>query len=259
MMFKRTALAAALLFGVSAQAQASPIVIDNFDLEQDVGFQPINPLIPSSSQVGPNGSVLGGFRDMQVTGSGGSFLQTRATADSGELSFSNSVGTTGSVTITWDGDDDPTTLDQTGLGGIDITGSGGPTLDRFTLDIVLADLPGLNIAISVFDLAGGSSFLDIALTNAVSAFESVDFLFSDFIGSADFTNVGAISLMIDGPAEVDAVFSNFQVSPGAPTAVPLPATLSLLLTGLGVFGVVSSRRRRQSAGTQRLYSSSGCR
>ena len=180
MMFKRTALAAALLFGVSAQAQASPIVIDNFDLEQDVGFQPIDPIIPSSSQVGPSAGVLGGFRDMQVTSDANNLLETRGLARSGELAFSNNVDTTGSVTITWDGDDSPTMIDPMGLGGVDITGSGGPTLDRFTLDIVSVDLPGLNIAISVFDLIGGSSFLDTALTNGVSTSESRDFFFSDF-------------------------------------------------------------------------------
>ena len=231
-MLKRTALATALLFGASAEAQAGPLLVDSFDLNQDVGLIGIPNFIPSSSQEGPAANVLGGFRDMQVGGDANNFLATRGQAQGGELVFSNNVGTTGDVTLTWDGDDDPTVVDPTGLGGIDITMNGGSTLNRFVLDLVSVDLPGLSITVSIFDLDGNISVLDSVLSTAVSASQSLEFFFNDFAGSADFTNVGAISLALAGPAEIDATFSNFQIDPGPSVAVPLPGTLPLLLAGL---------------------------
>ncbi|MGK7921710.1 MAG: hypothetical protein AB4080_17065, partial [Trichodesmium sp.] len=110
------------------RAQAATIMLDDFSIGQDVGFQPIEPVIPSNSQVGPDGSILGGFRDMEADGDADGLIKTRLQVTGGGLNFSNDVGTDGSGTIVWDGDDDPTVVDTDGLGGIDITD--GASLDR---------------------------------------------------------------------------------------------------------------------------------
>lgn len=240
MMMKRTALAAAVFFGVSAAAQAGPILIDSFDLDQEAANDPFLPAFPQSSQAGPSGSVLGGYRDMQAENNTTGFFETRLSAGGGELAFLGSAGTAGSGTLTWDGDDDPTTVDTNGLGGIDITSNSGWALDRFVFDIVSTDLPGVDIAISVFDTNGNQSVLGTALGTVTSPV-SQEFLFDDFVGTADFTNVGAIQLSMSGPEALDAFFSNFQIGVDHVTALTLPPTLPLLLAGLGAYAVMRRR------------------
>ncbi|NEQ75776.1 MAG: PEP-CTERM sorting domain-containing protein [Okeania sp. SIO2C9] len=234
-------LTATAMLGAGS-AQAAPILLDDFSVNQDVGFQPIDPVIPSNSQVGPDGSILGGFRDMEVMGDADSFLETRMQATGGVLNFSNNVGTNGSGMIVWDGDDDPTVVDEDGLGGIDLTGGVWP-LDRILVEILSADLGGLELEFTIYDLANGVSTLSKNFADPITTPETATFLFSDFTGNADFTSVGAIKLNIDGPAEIDAQFDMIQVGKEPRARVPEPLTSLWTLAGVSALAGLSVKKK----------------
>ncbi|NEN90597.1 MAG: PEP-CTERM sorting domain-containing protein [Okeania sp. SIO3H1] len=231
-------LATTAMLGAGS-AQAAPIVIDDFSVGQDVGFQPIPTFIPSNSQVGPDGSILGGFRDMEVMGDADGLIETRMQATGGVLNFSNNVETNGTGMIVWDGDDDPTVVDEDGLGGIDLTGGVWP-LDRILVEIISADLPGLELEFTIYDLDSNVSTLSQTFAQAITTPETATFLFDDFSGTADFTNVGAIKLEIDGPPEIDAQFDMIKVEK---RRVPEPLTSLWTLAGVSALGGLSVKKK----------------
>ncbi|NEO56429.1 MAG: PEP-CTERM sorting domain-containing protein [Okeania sp. SIO3B5] len=241
-------LTATAMLGAGS-AQAAPIVIDDFSVDQDVGFLPAIPInIPSSSQVGPNGSIIGGFRDMEAMGDADDFLDTRIKAENGTLTFSNNVSTNGSGMIVWDGDDDPTVVDTTGLGGIDLTNSGVWPLDRILVEIISADLPGLELEFTIYDLANNVSTLSRTFASSITTPTTSAFLFDDFSGTADFTNVGAIKLEIDGPPEIDARFDLIEVGKGVRGRVPEP--LTSFWTFAGVSALAGLCRKKKFCGSK---------
>ena len=206
-MFKQTSLAlasaVALGVGLAGSAQADSILIDDFSVEQDVGLQPIDPVIPARSQVGPSSSILGGFRDIEASGDADSFLETRLQVTNGVLNFSNNVSTNGIGLLTWDGDDSPDSLDTGGLGGIDITQNNGHDLNGIFVDIAFADLPGLALDFTIFALNNNVATLSQTFDSIITTPLTTSFLFDDFSGTVDFTNVGAIQLEIGGPPDID--------------------------------------------------------
>lgn len=234
-------LAATAMLGAGS-AQAAPIIIDDFSVDQEVGLLPAGDLVPSSNQVGPNGSILGGFRHMEAMGDADGFLDTSIEAKDGVLSFSNDVGTNGSGMIVWDGDDDPTVVDTDGLGGIDLTGGAWP-LDRILVEILSADLGGLELEFTIYDLANGVSTLSKEFADPITTPETATFLFSDFMGNADFTNVGAIKLNIDGPAEIDAQFDMIEVGKEPRARVPEPLTSLWTLAGVSALGGLCGKKK----------------
>ena len=236
-------LAATAVLGAGS-AQAAPILIDDFSVEQDVGLLDVPMFVPSSSQEGPDGSIIGGFRDMEAMGDADSFLETRLQATGGALTFSNNVGTTGSGTIVWDGDDDPTVVDTMGLGGIDLTGGVWP-LDRILVEILSADLPGLELNFTIYDLVGGVSSLSQTFASSITTPETATFLFDDFNanGTADLTNVGAIQLDIAGPAEIDARFDMIEVGKEVRGRVPEPLTSFWTFAGVSALAGLCRKKK----------------
>ncbi|ESA32299.1 repeat domain protein [Leptolyngbya sp. Heron Island J] len=237
----------AILLGTGS-AQAGTIILDDFSATQDVGLLDISGFIPSSSQTGPNSSILGGFRDLEALGNADNFLETRLRVDNGVLSFSNNVDTLGAGSIVWDGNDDPTTVDSIGLGGIDITQSGGTDLDGIFLDILSADLAGLELAFTVYDTNNNTSSLaqifDTPVANSSPL--TAGFLFSDFVGNADFTNVGAIELAIAGPEEIDATIDLIEIAPSESADVPEPMLSIFALVGISILGGNSLKHKTQA-------------
>ncbi|NES73714.1 MAG: hypothetical protein F6K24_55270, partial [Okeania sp. SIO2D1] len=161
------------------------------------------------------------------------------------LDFSNNVGIDGSGTIVWDGDDDPTVVDEDGLGGIDLTGGVWP-LDRILVEILSADLDGLELEFTIYDLDGGVSSLSrdfLAITVPVTE----AFIFDNFNdvtpGGADFTNVGAIKLDIDGPKDIDAELAMIEVSGGDKRRVPEPLTSFWTLAGVSALGGLCGKKK----------------
>ncbi|MEM9735261.1 MAG: hypothetical protein AAF908_01475 [Pseudomonadota bacterium] len=147
---------------------------------------------------------------------------------------------TGTTTLTWDGDDAAGTLTPTGLGGLDITSNGGMALDRFLVDVLSSDLPGSSLTISVFDTSGNASVATVGFTDAIFTPVEQAFLFTSFLGSADFTDVGALQFELTGLPKVDIAIDRIQIS-GSAAVIPLPGGAVLLLSGLGAFWVAGRR------------------
>ena len=238
-------LAATALLGAGS-AQADPILLDDFEVEQDVGNLGLPGFIPESSQVGPDSSILGGFRDMQATGNADSFLENRLQVVNGALGFSNNADTEGTGIVVWDGDDDPTVVDTEGLGGIDITNNNGWELDGIWVEILSADLPGLELGFTIWDVDGNSSNISRLFNSPILLGEGLEeyFLFEDFVGNADLTNVGAIQLEISGPEEIDAAIDLIQIGrPHDSQDVPEPLTSLWALAGISALGGMSLKRK----------------
>ena len=234
------AAAVALVGGAAAASTVTSLTIDTFETNQQVGAPPILLSVPSSNQVDGTG-ILGDFRDMEAVGyqSGGNFLATDGTVSGGILSFSNDAGAAGALTVTYDGDDDPTGVDTDGLGGIDVTHAGAFT--GFAFELLSADLAGLEISMTVWDMDGHVSTLDRTIDVPVNTPRDEFFSFAAFTGTAAFSNLGAIQFELTGPQEIDVRFDSIA----ATTPVPLPAALPLLLAGFGGLALV---KRRQRAG-----------
>lgn len=229
-----------VLFGVVSirLAQAVSGSVDAFDIDQaDVVVTCTAPAPPppmpctnpgaTNASVMTGAGILGGEREIQVTLLGGSNNGSDVIGSVSSGSFTLDSGATldTSTLITWDGTDgDPNNaLNPTGLGGVDLTNGGLD--DAFLAQGVFSDQP-FELVITVYTTAGQfstltRSFPDIPIPNNFA------FLFTDFVptgGGADFSNVGAITLMITSLAPaLDVVIIDFGTTstiPPTPTSVP---------------------------------------
>ena len=228
------ALSAVLVLGpVQASAAVVTHTIDEFNAEQYVSDEPSAGLSNNSQVVAP--TAIGGFRDLEVSTGSSSLNTTNARVEDGILRFSNDALVRGEGWATWDGDDDPLTVNTTGLGGIDLVQGPSP---RFAFDVITADHT-LEFTFNVWDMAGGfSSYFEVL--PPLEQLET-DLFFSQFTGNADFNNVGALQIYVNAPEgsqALDAAISSIRVE-----VIPLPASALLLLGGLGAFAGLRSRRR----------------
>lgn len=228
-------------FLISGSAYALPLTVESFDTEQTVGLVAVGP-VSSSGQVAAAGAI-GGFRDMEVTSDAVSVLDTKLVAVDGELRFSNAADTTGTGYVTWDGDDSPTTVDDMGLGGEDITTDGFDIFDGIYVQIISADLPGLKLTLKIFDIFGVEASVTHAFGIVTSDAPLMDkFLFTEFGVAVDLTEVGAIQLILEGPAEIDARIDFISVGDPIDPPVPAPMTLALLAPLAGLIGIRYAKR-----------------
>ncbi len=115
---------AALSIG-AVQASAATLLIDNFDDNQQVADNPINPTAPTNSQVGASPNIIGGYRDLLVdtdgTGTSEGEFDTVLRASDSALSFSNQDSVTGRGWVTYDGSNEvgasSANVDVDGFGG----------------------------------------------------------------------------------------------------------------------------------------------
>lgn len=235
-----------MALAVAPSARAATIVIDDFMTSQSAVATAGSP-IASSSIAAPE--ALGGERDMLVDLiSGPTALSLSVNPFGGELLIHDSgAAVQGSSMTVWDGmDGDPTAIDPTGLGGVDITGGG--LNDALRLSYVLADLTGV-VTLTVYDASDASgatwSRAIVNLPGGIFAPVDIDVPFTDFStvgvnGAASFSNVGAISLQIANTStgSLDVLLSRIST-------VPEPATGLLVLCGLvGAIGVANTRRNK---------------
>jgi hypothetical protein len=226
--FLGAAAAAALVAGA---APASALTIDSFDT-----FQSVEDLTSAGNgnQVAAP-EALGGWRDMYVEKeSGPAGNGTKATSSGGILSFSNDSLSRGFGCVTWDGikaSEDCDDVDTGGLGGIDLL-SYGPGFD---FEVIEVDHM-LEFTMKVWDTTGALStyFEEIPPIELLQTFLP----FSDFRGSANFADVGAIQIFVRAPV------NNLDGSIGEVNVVPLPASALLLLGGLGGLSAFRARRKR---------------
>lgn len=197
-----TGLAGLLALLVVGVALAAPFTIDTFDEALQSLFVFSGFTVDSSTATGAG--VLGTERDALLEWQNGgdrAFLDIDFN-DSDLLAFSQGPGLSSIATVTWDGTDgDATALDPTGLGGVDLT-NGGPN-DGIRLRVTIADLDtSLNLA--VYTDGNNWSEYDMEVPGGILSGNSVDFFapFASFTtggtGPADFTNVGALVLTMDG-------------------------------------------------------------
>lgn len=210
--FKHVAVSLTLglaLFVVVGVAMATNI--DTFNLGQSGGMAQIVcqggsvcPLLgnPKATTADPGASTtISVERDLEVTrttGSGAVFMYVDNGGDN-RASMSIDTGSRGEGTITWDGEDnDATSLDATGLGGVDFNPD-----DGILLAVVDADRRS-NISLRVYSDTNNYMDLTRAVPGDIITRTDFFFRFADFsiTGGAAVNdiiqNVGAVTLNIDG-------------------------------------------------------------
>lgn len=223
-----------VLFGVFSVSlvQAVSGSVDTFNTDQPAinltcSGNPCTNAGATNASLITGAGILGGEREVQITlvsgMNDGSVVSSFVSSGSFTLDSGATLQT--STLITWDGTDgDPNNaLNPTGLGGVDMTNGGLD--DAFLVEGLFSDQP-FDLTITVYTSAGQfstltRSFPEIPVPNDFA------FLFTDFVptgGGADFSNVGAITLMITSvdPA-LDVVIDAFGTTgtvPPTPTSIP---------------------------------------
>lgn len=275
-------LSPTLILGAEA-AQAASFVIDEFNVPNspsqrvNVGrtqSPPGNPQIPFSEQPTgltpfPETEVVGGYRDLFLTNVNGSpNLRTRgasASVGGNILRYANDTAVYSRLEVTWDGKDNSSTVKTNGLGGIDLTQGG--KLEAIGLDFLFADRQ-LSATINVYDMMGNlstsnfifNSCVEEGNANCLDAPQPVYFVYDSqefnqinklnkalFTGTADFTKVGAIQLLLNGSpstltaldAQIDSIKSESLIA-----EIPEPTTSLLGFAGIALLGAVSKSRKK---------------
>ncbi|MCG8449394.1 MAG: hypothetical protein MI725_07435, partial [Pirellulales bacterium] len=185
--------------------------IDGFTTLQVVQATPPLPASDPASLL--DGSVLGGERDLfvELTSADNVVSSVTLASNGGKLYFASGSGVTGTAKVVWDGvDSNGQLVNPIGLGGIDLTQSGGNTMTGIALTSG-ADHPDAKIKLRIYTDAGNWSEFTTTVPESVggTATGQAVFRFDDVptasSGSgADFTNVGALELTFEGVSAVDA-------------------------------------------------------
>lgn len=142
--------------------------------------------------------MIGGERDLGVTRTQGSGSVTADVDDTKENEFALSIGasTRGTALIQWDGVDGDCALDASGLGGINLNPD-----DGMAIHVTAVDLNGV-VTLRVYTDAANYSTFSYTIPTSVSAPGYVMYFpFEGFtpVGTgADFSDVGAIEVLVDG-------------------------------------------------------------
>lgn len=210
------------------------IMIDDFSTDQTVIWMGA----PGSagSQVSGAG-ILGGERDMVVTLV--SNIGVVMAASTGTLNYAHAFNSEATGLIVWDGPDTgplgAATLNPTGLGGVDFTNGGGE--DEIAMPLLLSNLSAPMVLTAYTDAVNFST-ATLLFPGNVPPQARLSALFTSFVADpggtgADFTNIGAFSLYIDG-SSTPGLAAEFAI------VNPEPSTVTLLL--LGILGMVAIRR-----------------
>lgn len=227
---KRRLPIALAVAGLFVAGSVNALGIDGFDQTEMVlvGHNP-TPL----SDSGLVSNAIGGARKFTLTNVTNASLSRTATAlidesDSNKLSISNADGVNSTVTVIWDGTTaDPYAVVTNGLNSADLTVGNGTA---FLFNIPSIDL-NVNLALTVWDSQGNFTVIKNAPSPGIQLMP-----FADFVG-IDFTDIGAIRIVLDGPAAWDGSIDLV----GTNGTTPLPGTL--LLMGAGLLGLVRHCRR----------------
>lgn len=243
--------AAAIIAAMTGSQAFSAIVgIDSFNqTNQFLEFAPPvgGPSIAANTTAFDESAApeaIGQFRDMFIqTNDEINFSDRGAAAISsaqGQVQIANSVNSKINVAITWDGSDNSSGVNTSGLGGVDLLDG---TNTGLLLDIQFADL-GVDLSFNIWDTNGNVASVSKNFNSQVTG-EQVFFSYADLVGdSVDLTSVGAIQLLASGPQAYDVDFSLLQSADPNPPTVSAPATIALV--GLGMIGVSMTTRKRKS-------------
>lgn len=228
----RLILSAAIAMAMATGANATTIILDDFLTDQTTTL--------GASQVA-DVAVPGGFRDMQ-----GVQPDTNYSIVNGTLTYATSSGVD-IARLVYDGDDDPSTINITGLGGFDLTFGG--TATSIVLDIESVSQP-LRLGLGLWDMDGwffGFSTIQLFATAPGPINFDLSLVTGYSGGIIDLSNIGAMNFVFYGDGNSDASISVNSI--GVVTtmpAIPLPAS-GLLLGGALLAGFGAARSRRAAA------------
>jgi MYXO-CTERM domain-containing protein len=227
----------------SPDLQAVIVVVDSFDTIQTNTVSGTPSGYKSRFDWVSAAEALGGERDIFVERTSANAGTVRVDVDfsiPSVLSFASGPSTAGRALIAWDGVDGSSLTNFTGLGGLNFYQGG--TNDAFLIRRT-SDL-GASMTIRVYTDGANYSEATISVPADPTFTFSNEFLyFTNFsIGAgsgADFANVGAVTMLIDGTGNLgtDVAVEWFSV-------VPEPASAVLGLLGACAF---LAHRRRQRA------------
>jgi hypothetical protein len=222
-----TYIALAGLVLLAGTGRSGALLIDDFSTDQTVILLGGAPDSTSSQVVGAG--ILGGQRDMELALLTDMFIVMAASG--GTLNYLSALSETTGL-IVWDGLDAPDTLSPTGLGGVDFTAGGEDKIALPLLD------NNLSAPIVLTAYTNGVDFSTATVNLTGSAPQRLVVFHTDFVADpsgagADFTNIGAFSLFIDGSATPGLTLEVEEL-------VPEPSTATLLL--FGILGIVAIRR-----------------
>jgi uncharacterized repeat protein (TIGR01451 family) len=239
------ALAVLVLAFLATMPAAAQVVVDTFDVDQ-----PLLQLTSVPSTVNDHNaddpSILGGERNLRISGSDLSGGNITVQVSGGVLTFNRPGTSAGEVDVWWDGDNDTATFDPLGLGGMNLT-SGGR--DRFRLQVISSSSATLHLRMVVWTTGTDFSELNFTLP-AGGGF--VDLPFASFVAGggagATFTNVGALYLrMVENTGAWTASLGSLAITTSLPTVELISTTFA---TGEGaVFASIGVNRSGPTAGT----------
>ncbi len=209
-----------LSFNPSLAQSGNNLIIDDFSSDHAIIFVTLNGTNPDGSSVAAT-DVVGGERDVSVEVTSGS--NANAEVASGTFNLSVGANSSGSSSIVYDGQDgDPFAIDFDGLNSLDLTNGG--TEDRFKISVVSSDHAG-TITIDVYSDEGNRSSVVREFAENMST-ENIMISFSEFSGSADFSNVGAIVITASGEPEIDLIIDRICTEGPVPSG-PSPSMCEL--------------------------------
>ncbi len=194
-------------------AGAAGLIIDTFGSNQEVSLQ-APPGNVSKSNTTLDSNVLGGERDLfaRLSSNSGRILFSSNVTSPSKLEFATTLTAQGVGIVTYDGiDGNGSTLNATGLGGVDLTQGGTMRGLQLTMSSDPNDATGI---IRIYKDANKYSTYSFDLPDGgPSVVENVYIPFSAFTNSAgtgaDFTSVGAIQMELSGLAGVDGAVDLF--------------------------------------------------
>ena len=238
--YKQMFVLCLMLILMAFAGNSNATIIDSFSTAQSLSLTTVGTVSSSVSSFG--GDILGIERDMTLEMLSGSGMSVQA--DLGGFSIldqSQNSATTGKTTITWDGVDGSSAIDYTGLGGIDLTEGGNN--NSIIISVLFDDLPS-ELIVSAYTDSGNWSKYTASLPGLIFSSPAIVVMaFDDFVAQAgsgvDFTNIGAISLIVNGAlyGGTDMMLDNVETN-----TVPEPSTLILLATGFA--GVLYTARKK---------------
>ncbi len=187
---KTVLLGILLTASTTTVAAAQSIVVDDFKtgpIQVSLHTAP-----GTESQFVDGASILQGERNVRVSGSSVAGGDITAEVANDLFSFDRPAGSTGTIELWWDGNNDSTTFAPTGLGGIDLTANGQNAL---LLKTTASSSVSLFLELYVWTDGGHASVTSLAFLLGAT---NITIPYTSFVASAgtgaDFSNVGAIFL-----------------------------------------------------------------
>lgn len=200
---------AVLLTTLAASAAAQPVVIDTFETDQTLLQLTFPPAGTTASNLASGPGILGTERDLSINLTAGVVNNRSLTAEvnSDVFSYGQDPTLTGGTMVVWDGaDGNATTLNPTGLGGVDLTGGGSQ--NAFLMRVTFDDVP-VPVQLTIYTNGANASRATVNLPGLI--FANTEFVipyssFTPLLGAgADFTNVGAVTLGLSASNAPDFV------------------------------------------------------